>query len=1165
MSKNSVIALDPTSKRFFRYNLQKNTFSYEKDIPEQEKDKIDEELKKLDMLQGLEITGWNLISEESKNYRRRAIWYYLLQAEYSQYPSFISSRELSSAFADITDIKLIIDISSYIYSHNYSQSDSEEDLAIEEKNSIQYNKERKAITIKISLMFSAIQTMKYMKEQVNKEYGIKLSPFKSSNKLVFKANNRKEYFTGNSPMLAFRYVRDSLRGMEFVMLKLTEIPKKNENVFPVFVNEDEKMPFINNYLMFYAPSENESESITPKLLKPRVFILNSQAPAKERKKLTEKLLKGQEATEKIYTGECDWPFRVKICGLEGILNIFTEGFRGNATNNGHDHPAYVILPQEKEKKKGKTEKRTDSLGERKSSLSVFRFKSRKLSKNMNSSSSFYTNFMNHGPSSGVTGELANEFKLPFIPYLLSFDVMLLYGEEVLKDCLIRTELYPFNFNARLMEWVKFPISYSNLPKETRIGINIYAMSKTGEDFLLGSVMKSIFNEIGEIRRGAFSLNLWPFYKVEQRIACMQEFWGTSSQYQLREPVWSGDSYNKDPGYAKIFIQFENFVTSSVTWSLKDENYYKTLYKSIYQSREKPLIIKGFINKRDTKKKICKIDKIITNRLTAHDSKEEEDIKLLKAKPQLDDLANLEKALMTDPLEVLSESQKTLLFLCRDHYKTIPSGLPLFLRSVDWTRPLQVTEALKLLENWSRIDAEDALALLNAEYADENLRLFACRKISQISDEDFVLYMPQLTQALSFEICHYSSLGELLIERALKSPHYVGHSLFWALRSQLYIKATAERFSLILEQFLMLCGGYRSQLMNELKFIGMISDLSTEVARKSGFQERETYLKAMLLESVTMIPDISTLPIDSSMEVSEPCIDQSKVMNSKKMPLWMTMKNSDFDSDNVEFIFKVGDDLRQDILTLQMIRVMDTIWLENGLDLRMNPYRVVVTGDQSGIIEVVSNSDTTADIQLKYGGPLGALKKTTLLDYLIDHNPSKDQFEKASDNFKRSCAGYCVASYILGIADRHNGNIMMTKTGHLFHIDFGHFLGNFKVKFGIQRERSNFVLTVEMVHAMGGIESDGKESPGFIKFKDYCSTAYNLTRIHGKRLINLFMLMTSAGMPELQNKKEIEYIREMLSLKLTETEAIQKFNLEIKKSLNNTFRRFDNLIHNFRRG
>lgn len=41
--------------------------------------------------------------------------------------------------------------------------------------------------------------------------------------------------------------------------------------------------------------------------------------------------------------------------------------------------------------------------------------------------------------------------------------------------------------------------------------------------------------------------------------------------------------------------------------------------------------------------------------------------------------------------------------------------------------------------------------------------------------------------------------------------------------------------------------------------------------------------------------------------------------------------------------------------------MDKIWLDNGLDLRMKPYRVLPTMDMSGMIEIVFNSLTVAEI------------------------------------------------------------------------------------------------------------------------------------------------------------------------------------------------------------
>ena len=58
--------------------------------------------------------------------------------------------------------------------------------------------------------------------------------------------------------------------------------------------------------------------------------------------------------------------------------------------------------------------------------------------------------------------------------------------------------------------------------------------------------------------------------------------------------------------------------------------------------------------------------------------------------------------------------------------------------------------------------------------------------------------------------------------------------------------------------------------------------------------------------------------------------------------------------------------------------------------------------------------------------------------------------------------------------------MVNRDGQIFHIDFGHFLGHFKKKFGIQRERVPFVLTNDFLQVITKGSDDPLNSKEFEK-------------------------------------------------------------------------------------
>ena len=173
--------------------------------------------------------------------------------------------------------------------------------------------------------------------------------------------------------------------------------------------------------------------------------------------------------------------------------------------------------------------------------------------------------------------------------------------------------------------------------------------------------------------------------------------------------------------------------------------------------------------------------------------------------------------------------------------------------------------------------------------------------------------------------------------------------------------------------------------------------------------------------------------------------------------------------------------------------MDSLWLDGGLDLKMRQYRIQPIKVQTGLIEFVQGTrikdiqqdtqqNTKKSFQKRTINYFKRIKRMVtnieennraIFDYLQEYNLLQDDFELATDNFMRSCAGYLVATYILGIWDRSRTNTLISQSGHLNFVNFTHFLGNKRnYSSGQMSKRQRFWFNSQYAAVMG--EQDGEK-------------------------------------------------------------------------------------------
>ncbi|KXS18212.1 kinase-like protein, partial [Gonapodya prolifera JEL478] len=179
------------------------------------------------------------------------------------------------------------------------------------------------------------------------------------------------------------------------------------------------------------------------------------------------------------------------------------------------------------------------------------------------------------------------------------------------------------------------------------------------------------------------------------------------------------------------------------------------------------------------------------------------------------------------------------------------------------------------------------------------------------------------------------------------------------------------------------------------------------------------------------------------------------------------------------IVKSGADLRQEQLASQLVREVRDLWRKYGVACWVRYYRVLVTSEYGGLVETVPDAVSIHSLKKEaYGKRLNQQGlQYTLYDFFIKEfgQPGCESFQKAQTNFMRSLAGYSLFCYLFNVKDRHNGNIMVDRSGHIIHIDWGFMLANSPG--AVEFERAPFKLLQEYVDVLGGYTS-----PTFQDFK-----------------------------------------------------------------------------------
>ena len=296
---------------------------------------------------------------------------------------------------------------------------------------------------------------------------------------------------------------------------------------------------------------------------------------------------------------------------------------------------------------------------------------------------------------------------------------------------------------------------------------------------------------------------------------------------------------------------------------------------------------------------------------------------------------------------------------------------------------------KLIDSWPPISFEMCFFLRDCTLTEGHICSYAVSQLEKLPNHLFLFYFPQIIQAaLQFEYFIDTPLIRLVLKRAL-CHRAIGQRLFWTL-----LNCPTRNGRVMFEIYKTYCGltianDLQTQLTLTLK-LNTINQRIRSTNVKDAVGMRQALLQRLNESDVNSWRCVS--PLDPGCFLGSLIIDECQVFDSFMRPFKLVWENAlNPKQERFELIYKIGDDLRQDVLTLQIFRLFDSIWKANCSNdyselnnLHMTFYDVMCTSETTGFIRIVPNAYTILNIYHKFNTTT-TMKRNVVYDWLATEN------------------------------------------------------------------------------------------------------------------------------------------------------------------------------------